>query len=115
LFGGTGDTALDDTWVWDGADWAKKTPRKSPPPRQDHAMAYDASHRHVILFGGKGADAFDDTWQWDGAGWTGKTPASSPPARSLHGMAYDAAHSQIVLFGGSGSSGPLGDTWVWTE
>src|ERR1700734_2087938 len=46
---------LNDTWVWDGADWTQEHPQTSPTVRLGHAMAYDSAHHQVVLFGGLGA------------------------------------------------------------
>ena len=124
VFGGTpsgfSPAALSDTWVWDGANWAQKSPPIFPPARMGHAMAYDSVHHQVVLFGGISAGYnptdLNDTWVWDGANWTQKFPKTSPSARQLHAMACDSGHGQLVLFGGVAnlSSGPvLDDTWVW--
>ena len=32
---------LNDTWVWDGNNWTRKTPQTSPAPREVPSMAYD--------------------------------------------------------------------------
>jgi uncharacterized protein (TIGR03437 family) len=115
LFGGSnGGNAdvLNDTWVWDGANWTQKSPQTSPPARYRHVMAYDSAHGEVVLFGG--SSNVGDTWIWDGSNWTEKSPATSPPARLNAAMSYDAAHGQIVLFGGIGQKlNDLGDTWLW--
>jgi uncharacterized protein (TIGR03437 family) len=103
------------------ANWTQQNPQTSPPPRIDHAMAYDSAHGQVVLFGGSGQNGtlLNDTWVWDGSNWTRLFPQSSPPPRSNPAMAYDSAHSQVVLFGGlSFSAGSLtntylNDTWVW--
>ena len=119
LFGGYGGTSfsgpgyLNDTWVWDGSNWTKKSPPTSPPARFAHSMAYDSAHRQVFLFGGTSTNLFADTWVWDGANWTPKSPLYSPPVRSFGAMAYDSAHGQVVLFGGIGNGAFLSDTWVW--
>jgi len=105
---------LNDTWVWDGTDWVQKFPATSPPPRPDHAMAYDAARGQVVLFGGwDGSHLLNDTWVWEGSNWVQKFPTTTPPARRGHAMAYDAARGQVVLFGGFGGSAALNDTWVW--
>jgi len=88
--------------------WTRQIPQNFPPPRAEHALAYDVAHSQVVLFGGQADDSYlGDTWVWDGANWTEKSPQTSPGARQEHAMAYDAAHSQVVLFGGVGS-GSLG-------
>jgi uncharacterized protein (TIGR03437 family) len=123
LFGGfTGETQnevlFNDTWVWDGSNWTKKSPQTSPSARIFHAMAYDAAHGQVVLFGGLGPSLdFSDTWVWDGANWTQKSPQTSPSPRDTFGMAYDSAHGQVVLFGGEDPNTlpqpTYSDTWAW--
>jgi hypothetical protein len=112
---GREDGPLNDTWVWDGSNWTKKSPALSPGGKNSFAMAYDAVHGQVVLFGGwNGLYEENDTWVWDGSSWTEKSPALNPPDRYNHSLAYDAAHGQVVLFGGrQGSKDLLNDTWVW--
>jgi len=124
LFGGSTSSylsLLSDTWVWDGSNWAQKSPANSPPARFNHAMAYDAAHGQVVLFGGCCRDVTSDTqdtWVWDGSNWAQKFPANNPGPRDTHAMAYDSSHQQIVLFSGqlnvSGQNFSVySDTWVW--
>jgi Galactose oxidase, central domain len=124
LFGGSTSSyysLLSDTWVWDGSNWAQKSPANSPPARFNHAMAYDAAHGQVVLFGGCCRDPLSDTqdtWVWDGSNWAQKFPANNPGVRDTHAMAYDSSHQQVVLFSGQFNvSGQnffvYSDTWVW--
>ena len=60
--------ALADTWEYDGT-WVEITPLRSPPGRQEHAMAYDQGYQAIVLFGGvatigngSSSDFVDDTW-----------------------------------------------------
>jgi pimeloyl-ACP methyl ester carboxylesterase len=118
LFGGNdaigNPSILNDTWVWDGTNWTKKSPMNSPSRRYQQAMAYDSARGQVVLFGGEDGNTPSDTWVWDGTNWTKKNPANSPSQRNLSAMAYDSAREEVVLFGGTGSSGLLNDTWVFT-
>jgi uncharacterized protein (TIGR03437 family) len=97
------------------ANWALKSPMVNPPPRSNHAMAFDSAHSQVVMFGGLGdSNQFlADTWLWDGANWTASAPQSSPAARIGHAMAYDSVHGQVVLFGGYNGSSAVNDTWLW--
>jgi uncharacterized protein (TIGR03437 family) len=121
LFGGDSNTEIrigaNDTWVWDGSNWAQKQPQISPPARVSPAMAYDSARAQVVLFGGVTNTSFsatNDTWVWDGSNWAQKSPQTSPPARTEMGMANDAAHNQVVLFGGFGNQNVyFNDTWSW--
>jgi uncharacterized protein (TIGR03437 family) len=117
LFGGVQGnnfSFLNDTWVWDGANWTQKFPTTSPLARAGHAMAYDSVHGKVVLFGGVGSSViYGDTWLWDGSNWTQTPGESGPPARDDHAMAYDSAQGEVVLFGGFNGSHDLNDTWLW--
>ncbi|MBI3413924.1 MAG: DUF11 domain-containing protein [Verrucomicrobia bacterium] len=119
LFGGTTDASgnglfFNDTWIWDGTDWTKRSPIKSPSVRTFHSMVYDAGRQQIVLFGGGDSGGpLDDTWTWDGANWTLQNPADRPPGRGFYGMAYDDARQEVVLFGGYISSIDFSDTWAW--
>ncbi|HEX4059893.1 MAG TPA: kelch repeat-containing protein [Streptosporangiaceae bacterium] len=117
LFGGYGgktDSALGDTWTWDGSTWTKQAPATSPPARYLASMAYDAATATIVMFGGINNDRrnFGDTWTWDGSTWTKQAPATHPTARADEALAYDAAARDVVLFGGT-VRGPVKDTWTW--
>jgi PKD repeat protein len=70
LFGGkdnSGHSSLDDTWEWDGNDWAERTPTSRPVRRHSHAMVYDCIRGVAVVFGGyKGSYGvwLDDTWEY---------------------------------------------------
>lgn len=139
LFGGDGCqdgscSALDDTWSWDGSNWAQSPLSPGcaypcsfvPPAREGAAMAYEAVTSSIILFGGWDPDGsagpLNDTWSWDGSAWSqlvspGCISAcpSSPPGRTGATMAYDAASSVVMLFGGRDpvANFYLNDTWIW--
>jgi len=100
--------------------WVNKTPadaadRPTYRPR-DHAIAYDASRRNVVLFGGSslGVGMLTSTWIWDGAKWT-LASVEGPSARTRHQMAFDSNRGVMVVFGGSStpSGQRLNDTWEW--
>lgn len=121
LFGGQGDSslrgALNDTWVWGGASWTKKSPATSPFGRYGaEACRSTTTALNVVLFGGYGgySKLLNETWVWDGytQNWSQKTPATSPPARVGHCM--DSSTAVTLLFGGNNSAGEiLNDTWTW--
>jgi hypothetical protein len=123
LFGGTSGLGgaccdLNDTWIWNGTNWAEVFPPVSPPGRRfdTSGMAYDASSGNVIMFGGitAGNTVFGDTWTWSGTTqtWTQKHPLTSPSARRAP-IAYDARTENVVLFGGDDGTNTFGDTWIW--
>lgn len=90
--------------------WTQKQ-HIGPPPRYDHAMAFDAARKQVVLFGGLGGaapTALGDTWGWDGHLWT-QLADFGPSPRGGHAMAFDTARNVAVLHGGGG----LQETWEW--
>jgi hypothetical protein len=121
LFGGlgaSGPSPAGDTWVFDGATWAQRTPATSPSARFGHGLAYDRARDRVVLFGGwMGANGNSgSTFEWDGIDWVQRTLAQSPSPRTWPAMTYDEARQRIVLFGAAGH----GDTWeydgvTWTQ
>lgn len=115
----------EDTWVWDGTVWEKKTPAHHPGRRLAHAMAYDANRERVVLFGGSedlpdGTQReLNETWEWNGEDWQevrdGKDP-NDPPPRVKMAMAYDEKNKRVIMFSGlTTSSGVayLQDTYSW--
>ena len=70
LFGGRtfrNAILLNDTWTWNGRNWARQTPATSPGARQLASMAYDAANQQVVLFGGfNNVSPLGDTWIWNG-------------------------------------------------
>ena len=112
LFGGDGASGLSSsTWEWDGTSWTQRTMATAPPARVWGAMAYDSTHKQIVLFGG---DNSNDTWVYDGTAWTQVSPTSSPSQRLGPAMAYDPTRGRVVLFGGRDANGQrLADTWEW--
>ncbi|HEX5230393.1 MAG TPA: kelch repeat-containing protein [Bryobacteraceae bacterium] len=108
----------NETWLWDGTNWSKRSPTTMPAVRSSHAMVYDAGRSLTTMFGGSntvnGFMRLNDTWTWDGTTWTQASPTASPSARDAHALAYDAGRQQIVLFGGrDNNENLLADTWTW--
>ncbi len=124
LYGGRGRAGsparLADIWEWNGTAWTERFPAGSEPAgRNQHAMAYDAARKRLVLFGGEvlgPSGSIGDTWEWDGDNWAEQLQSASPPARDQHALAYDSEQGETLLFGGLGigASTYLGDTWAWT-
>jgi uncharacterized protein (TIGR03437 family) len=129
MFGGTGPGQvigeplpyLNDTWLWNGANWTAATPQTVPTARSAHAMAYASGLSQLVMFGGVingSVGLATDTSIWNGSNWITPEISLGPSGRYGHTMAYDSAHNQVVMFGGSG---PIafnqclffGDTWTW--
>lgn len=115
LFGGYGNSALNDTWEFDGTNWALRSPATRPGARTTFGFAQDTGRGRAVLFGGSTGTGtwLADTWEWDGNDWTMRAPASSPSARFGPGLAYDSDRGVSVLFGGSNNSINFADTWEW--
>jgi len=112
LFGGYGyatpsDSVIgyrNDTWVWDGSNWTKRSPTHIPPSRYGAAMGTFGGK--VIMFGGWGGSARGDTWEWDGSDWTERTPAHAPLASDGKGIANIGGERLVVYGAGT-------ETWEW--
>jgi len=118
LFGGgtgTPGTVMNDTWEWDGTNWARVTTQTAPPARTAHAAAYHADRNRLMIACGEYATGlYADTWEYDGTNWVETSPADAPAARADHAAVYDGARNQIVLFGGrDAASVARGETWLW--
>jgi hypothetical protein len=103
LFGGfasRGQPIHDDTWTWDGAEWARLDVR-GPSARGAMGMAYDEERQRTVLFGGSTATSqHGDTWEWDGSRWTEATPTNSPSPRAGMQLVYDSRRRVVLGFGG---------------
>lgn len=118
LFGGLDDnvpnTALNDTWTWDGTDWTQHFPSTSPSPRYGASMEFDPVAGNVLLFGGNNVnDTRNETWVWDGTDWSQQSPRTSPPVRLAASMAFDPVAGNMLLFGGGDTNGTKNDTWTF--
>ena len=115
LFGGGGANGqLDDTWLWDGASWTKRTPAVSPSPRALAAIGSDPIRRQVVVFGGyDGLGSLGDTWVWDGTSWSERQVATSPSARAGATMMWNASRQRLTLFGGGSGVTLYHDVWEW--
>jgi hypothetical protein len=128
LFGGNSNRSLlNDTWLWDGSNWAKESRQTSPSGRQAAAMAYDSYHRQTVLFGGGvfslngitvSFSDLNDTWTSDGVQWTQRPLTALPSARDSYALAYDPSRDLTMLFGGATGAAPnsvlSSETWTWT-
>jgi len=105
---------LNDTWSWNGANWAQLTPATSLLcVTGHHRLRPSMNGGELVLFGGyNGTTTLSDTWAWTGSNWASNHRRRSP-GRQLAAMAYDTATSQLLLFGGN-SSGTASTTLVWS-
>lgn len=109
-----------ETWIWNGALWALRTPALRPSARTGHCVAYDSSRQQIVLFGGSdGSAILADTWTWNGLNWMQQHPAFSPNAGATtstfgagQAMAYDSGRACVVLLNGSQICEWNGTGWV---
>ncbi len=130
LFGGwhedPNDTyeRLNDTWVFSlPADtWTERHPGRSPSPRSDSEVAYDAADDAVLVVGGfNGATYLGDVWAYNPTGdaWAPRPSVVEPSPRADGRMVYVPSQRRFLLFGGNDYSGPnltfhhLADTWAY--
>lgn len=110
LFGGSTWTSspyqavdLDDTWTWNGTDWAQVVTAHRPPARRYHTMAYEEDLQQVFVFSGLPGTSQalpGDLWRFDGVDWTQETSDEMPLERYGAHLAFDPRHRELVLFGG---------------
>lgn len=107
---------LDETWTWDGKQWVRMTPQKSPPVLAyavDEPLVWDADRKAVLLFAftRNGILTYDvpdlnQLWSWDGADWTQLSVPGAPSGlgENARGIAYDTARKVLVFLGYGNSS-----------
>jgi hypothetical protein len=80
LFGGAGNTFLNDTWEWDGAAWIEAVPVQRPTGRTGPRLVYDVARGRTVLSGGAAGNwvVQDDVWEYDGLTWTPRAVAPAP-------------------------------------
>src|SRR5262249_52098051 len=116
LFGGfdAANTALGDTWEYDGLAWTRITTANAPPAGS-YPMTFDAARHVTVLCGGiAGPGGTADTWEYNGANWAHVTTNGAPTGRYGHVLAYDLVRARTVLFGGVDPlNNVLNDTWEY--
>lgn len=110
----------NQTWEWDGSDWAQATPTTSPTGRAHYGLAYDVGRQRVVLYGGSTNPGLlitsNETWEYDGTTWrqVAQTSTANPGPRQYPGMAYHPLSGRTVLFGGiNPQTGGNSDTWLF--
>ena len=72
LFGGQGSTGpLGDTWVWNGSNWSRRSPKHSPPGLSGATSVFDPLNHKTVLVGGTDVQThkYGSTWAWNGRLW----------------------------------------------
>jgi hypothetical protein len=135
MFGGVGDTYLEDTWVIDYGSapptWARiAVDGARPEGRKQFSMVYAESRNSMIVYGGRGQSvyALGDMWELHlesgSEHWEQIFPSGGPPTGSNgHTAIYDPVANRMGMFGGRDD--PLNyfngtwaldlDTMVWTQ
>lgn len=116
LYGGTSatNTALADTWEFDGDAWIERTPATAvnPGPRRGHAMTFEPASRTVLVFGGaRQLSEAPGTYTWDGASWT---LVDSTLTESRPNVTLRTQEGRVVLFGTLAAYEWRGGSWVKT-
>lgn len=132
IFGGYfGNNYRNDTWAWDGTNWAelKVDSDKRPPHRGLAAMWYDPLQQKTIVYGGLGRGSvnekisrYDDMWSFDGTRWTKMSVSNGPGVRFGPQYAINPTTGKLLLFGGLRAENIdedslrqyfANDTWEW--
>lgn len=127
MFGGAVNTSpLAETWEWDGASWARRTPadpeKDGDPPGTLHgvSLVFDASRgKAVLLRNGYSAPTDGAVWEWDGASWAKVVPADpekdgNPGDRSWGSTSYDPVRKVVLIHGTyANTGGSVNDLWEW--
>jgi hypothetical protein len=118
VFSSTGQTALGDTWSWDGSGWTRLDPKVSPPPLTAALMAYDPAQKVIVLTGGETShpgtevSPSDATWTWDGVDWTPQPGGTTPASAGRAALATDTATGRAVLVTTAADCRGTA-TWLW--
>ncbi|MCA8955728.1 MAG: hypothetical protein KDC87_06630 [Planctomycetes bacterium] len=119
LFGGTRSlsfpfTGLQDTWIWDGADWSQAQPSTVPVQRYSHSLTFNHRTGRVMMFGGASvgfAFAGSEAHEWTGSDWIITKHPTEPPLQYNPVLAFDPTLNAVVVHAGSATvSDP---TWTW--
>ena len=125
LYGGFKDNnATDmyaDTWVWNGTNWAQKSPGAAPPARVGSGTVYSDLLQGVVLFGGSeqtgGAPAArNDTWLWNGTTWSLLSPTVKPATTHFSRLISHTPRKEILSISDALSFvNSNTDTWIFRQ
>ncbi|MBI5838327.1 MAG: hypothetical protein HZB25_13900 [Candidatus Eisenbacteria bacterium] len=123
VFGGYGDSYLNDVWALSLSGtpaWTQLAPTGTPPPGRTYSSAvYDPVHDRMVLFGGltytSSSVKFGDVWELTFSGppaWSQLSPGGTPPSpRHGHRAVYDPVGNLMIVFGGNGN-GATNEAWA---
>ncbi len=96
-----GDTAINDTWIFDPGSnkWTEIQPVFSPAARNNHRMAYDVENDLVVLHAGNSPGRLQETWVFDSErnSWFEIKPKDRPPLNTSF-IQYDPLTKQIIAW-----------------
>ncbi|MFT3836494.1 MAG: hypothetical protein QM723_05825 [Myxococcaceae bacterium] len=118
LFGGSSYDPhggyFNDTWEWDGNDWAQRSPPASPGARGEAGFVFDPTDGAMLLIGGFGpanpatgaSDWLVDPWRWDGTTWSQVSADGLPPYSPGNRAYFDTAFGAVTVLAFDGSDAP---------
>ena len=105
---------INDTWLWDGTNWARDWTAGAPSPRAAASMAYDVAHGQSVLFGGTDEliPGFYSNETWEGAAGNPTPPgiaaiSFSVATQSFADPAVGTSSSPASIWITGAGSGPL--------
>jgi RHS repeat-associated protein len=108
VFGGRVDKATagtNETWVYTGGDWAKRTTTTVPVARILPSMAWSPEINRVVMFGGSLTPNTGFTasmYSWNGTNWVSMAQSGATPGtRRGASLVWDPVREGLVLFGGA--------------
>lgn len=121
MFGGGAPFINNETWIYDGVNWAQQSPATAPSARAGMELVYDSARAVAVLYGGLASPISippptNETWEWDGTTWTQVSPPTSAGPRYKYGACFDSGRSRLVMYGGSSTqliSIPNSQTWEY--
>lgn len=127
LFGGgyadpTGKfSTLDDTWIWNGKDWAQVFPANHPTARMNATIYFDPVQEKIFLFGGYSYNPvtqenkfYDDAWAWDGENWNAVT-LQIPKIVYAGSMLFDRKYNLPLMIDNDGIWSMADQKWFQPE
>jgi hypothetical protein len=119
-FGGRSPTTTanaNDTWEWDGSNWAQVVTSNAPSVRAFYALSFDDRRGKTVLFGGGLGGLVtgggNETWEYDGTNWTQVVTPFVMPGLESPAMVYDKGRGVTVLFGGWNGSAAIDYRTTW--
>ncbi len=108
-----GDFAgVNDTWEWDGAAWAQRSPGLAPPRSYFSGMTWVPGLGSMVHLSGNSSGYPRETWTWSGSAWTQRAAGTSTLPGQGFAMATDG--DGALVFGGDAAGDTARDSmWRW--